>query len=93
MSDADLSGDGVPDLALESYSGGAHCCWTYYIISLGEKPRLIKQFDNERGAGFVRNRENRRVDIVTQDGASTILTTGATPARSLPTRCRNAVDQ
>lgn len=69
MADADLGGDGVRDLVLESYSGGAHCCWTYYVISQDEKPHLIAQFDNERDAGFVRNEENGRVDIVTQDGA------------------------
>lgn len=69
ISDADLAGDGVPDLVLESYSGGAHCCWTYYILSMGVDPHLVKQFDNERGAGFVRNENTGRVDIVTQDGA------------------------
>lgn len=69
MSDADVNGDGVQDLVLESFSGGAHCCWTYYIISLGEKPRLIKQFQNDRGAAFIRNEQNGCVDIVTQDAA------------------------
>lgn len=68
MADSDVNGDGVPDLVLESYSGGAHCCWTYYIISLGAKPHLIKQFDNERGVSFVHNAKNGRIDIVTQDG-------------------------
>ncbi len=69
LAETDLNGDGVPDSVLESYSGGAHCCWTYYIISQGEKPHLVAQFDNERGAGFARNETSGRVDIVTQDGA------------------------
>lgn len=68
MMDSDVNGDGVPDLVLESYSGGAHCCWTYYIISLGANPRLLTQFENERGAAFVRNVKNGRIDIETQDG-------------------------
>jgi len=34
----DVNGDGEPDAVLVSYSGGAHCCWTYHIISLGKKP-------------------------------------------------------
>jgi len=68
MAAGDVNGDGVPDLVLESYSGGAHCCWIYYVFSLGETPHLIKKFQNERGAGFIRNKVNGQVDIVTQDG-------------------------
>lgn len=30
----DLTGDGVPDLIVHDYSGGAHCCLTYYIFEL-----------------------------------------------------------
>jgi hypothetical protein len=28
----DYTGDGVPDLLLSAYSGGAHCCTTYYLF-------------------------------------------------------------
>jgi len=64
----DVNGDGIPDVVLEAYSGGAHCCWTYYIISLGSKPGLIKKFENNRDAAFFWNKENRRIEIVTLDG-------------------------
>jgi hypothetical protein len=33
----DIFGDGNTGLVLEGYSGGAHCCWTYSIIDLGER--------------------------------------------------------
>lgn len=65
----DVNGDGTPDIVLEGYSGGAHCCWTYHIISLGSTPGLLIQFENERGAGFVVNPETRRVEIHALDGA------------------------
>jgi hypothetical protein len=31
--DQDVNGDGAPDLVFEGYSGGAHCCWSYWIVS------------------------------------------------------------
>jgi hypothetical protein len=34
----DLTGDGVPELVLHDWSGGAHCCFTFYVFTLG--PRL-----------------------------------------------------
>jgi transglutaminase-like putative cysteine protease len=34
----DVNGDGYPDAVLVSFSGGAHCCWTYHIVSLGKNP-------------------------------------------------------
>ena len=39
--DADINGDGFPDVIIETYSGGAHCCFSTQVYSLGEKPILI----------------------------------------------------
>jgi hypothetical protein len=64
----DVNGDGSPDLVLEGYSGGAHCCWTYYIVSLGDQPGLLTKFENERGAGFVVNKNTGRMEIHALDG-------------------------
>lgn len=33
----DLTGDGVPELVLADWSGGAHCCFTYYVFALGPR--------------------------------------------------------
>lgn len=33
----DLDGDGTADLLVQSYSGGAHCCYSYTVFSLGGK--------------------------------------------------------
>lgn len=30
----DLTGDGTPDLLISEYTGGAHCCSNYYVLSL-----------------------------------------------------------
>lgn len=36
----DIDGDGVPDLLVYGYSGGAHCCFTTLHFSCGETPVL-----------------------------------------------------
>ena len=39
--DKDITGDGIPDLIVGSWTGGAHCCFDYRIFSLGPKFRLF----------------------------------------------------
>ena len=65
----DVNGDGVPDVVIYGYSGGAHCCWTYYVISLGGHPGLIVKFENERDAAFLKDEDTGRFYISTLDGA------------------------
>lgn len=40
----DLTGDGTPELLVTETSGGAHCCHTYRVISLGATPELLLEF-------------------------------------------------
>lgn len=51
----DITGDGVPDLIVSDYSGGAHCCTTYHILSLGawEVVTLQELDAGHAGAHFV----------------------------------------
>ncbi len=41
LTDDDINGDGNPDIIVESYTGGAHCCFVTQVYSLGEEPILI----------------------------------------------------
>ena len=41
----DLTGDGVPEVVVSSWSGGAHCCFSYLVVELGETPRLLAAVD------------------------------------------------
>lgn len=41
----DQTGDGIPDLVLSSWSGGAHCCLTVYLVQLGATVREVQVFD------------------------------------------------
>ena len=64
----DLDGDGAPELIFEGYSGGAHCCWTYWFVALGKIPGLIAKIENERGMDFRKGKDGA-YDIWTLDGA------------------------
>lgn len=65
----DINGDGRPDLVLEGYSGGAHCCWTYWIVSLAPSPRLAGKIFNETTLRFQDLEGDGKTEIVTRDGA------------------------
>ncbi len=43
---SDLNGDGAPEVVLDGYSGGLHCCYTYLVVSLGKKPKVLHTFAN-----------------------------------------------
>lgn len=66
---SDITGDAVPDLVLMNYSGGAHCCSTYYIFELGATLRVhelntrnwsirFKQLDDKPGLEILFNDDN-----------------------------------
>jgi len=65
----DINGDGYPDAVLVSFSGGAHCCTKYYFISLGNKPGLIRDFDNAQEALFRDLKGDGRMEILIRDGS------------------------
>ena len=41
----DITGDGIPDLIISMWSGGAHCCYSTYIFSLGEQFNKIDEIE------------------------------------------------
>jgi hypothetical protein len=60
----DLDGDAIPDLVVESYSGGAHCCYTFSVLRLGERPALLGQIEFENGASFDRRFVGNSVETI-----------------------------
>lgn len=38
----DLTGEGIPDLLISEWSGGAHCCYTFHLFQLGTEFRKIQ---------------------------------------------------
>jgi len=37
----DKTGDGIPDVMIQYFSGGAHCCFEMYFINLGETVQTV----------------------------------------------------
>jgi hypothetical protein len=37
----DINGDGLPDLVVSAWSGGAHCCYSSGVYSVGEDVRIL----------------------------------------------------
>ncbi len=68
ISGKDINGDGKPDAVFVGYSGGAHCCWTYWVLSLGDRPGLLNELSNQTAIGF-RETTDGHIDFWTGDGA------------------------
>jgi hypothetical protein len=41
----DVSGDGVPDVVVTGWSGGAHCCFTTWVYSVGPDLKLLAEIE------------------------------------------------
>jgi hypothetical protein len=64
----DISNDGNPDFIIEDYSGGAHCCWAYWIVSPGLKPAVVAVLSNQMPITFDTRWRGKQI-ISTEDGA------------------------
>ncbi|MFI4967279.1 MAG: hypothetical protein ACHQAU_01030 [Gammaproteobacteria bacterium] len=65
----DFSGEGIPELLISEWSGGAHCCYTFHLFRLGEsfsKIQDIPLLDADESA-FVRRPDVKGFVIATAD--------------------------
>ncbi|MBT3314003.1 MAG: VCBS repeat-containing protein [Anaerolineae bacterium] len=51
LTNTDINGDGYPEVIAESYSGGAHCCFSTHVYSLRETPTLILKTPESNASG------------------------------------------
>jgi hypothetical protein len=45
----DITGNGVPNLVVSEWSGGAHCCFVFHVYELGESFREVASIDAGHG--------------------------------------------
>ena len=41
----DITGRGIPNLVISEWTGGAHCCFSYYVFEMGDTFRQIAKLD------------------------------------------------
>lgn len=61
----DITGNGVPDLVLTEWTGGAHCCFIFHLFELGERPRYVQSINarHTAGADFVNLDADRALEF------------------------------
>jgi hypothetical protein len=64
----DITGDKIPELSFVGWSGGAHCCFTAYVIELSDIVSVLWNFNTEdSSAEFVDINEDGIMEIETSD--------------------------
>lgn len=65
----DIFGDGNSALVLEGFSGGAHCCYTYQLVDVAEKPVVLSPIENASPFFVFKDAASKQFRILTSDGA------------------------
>lgn len=45
----DLTGKGIPNLLISEWTGGAHCCFSFYLFEIGSEFRAVAKIDARHG--------------------------------------------
>ncbi len=68
LTGSDINGDGFPEVIIETYSGGAHCCFGTQVYSLRERLVLILQKpESNAGGSFQDLNDDGIYEYVTAD--------------------------
>jgi hypothetical protein len=68
LTGSDLNGDKIPDAVIETYSGGAHCCFGTQVYSLDTEPKLLlKKPESNTGGQFKDLNDDGILEFITYD--------------------------
>jgi hypothetical protein len=59
-----ITGNGMPDLVVGEWSGGAHCCMTYYVFELGDVFRQVATIEAEHGDVQFEDLDGNNIPVV-----------------------------
>jgi hypothetical protein len=64
----DITGEGNPDVVIETYSGGAHCCFSTIVYDLGPTPTEVLRTPESNCSGYFEDLDNDSVlEFITCD--------------------------
>ncbi len=65
----DITGDGIPDLVVSEWTGGAHCCFKFHIFEIGRTFKKIAVLDggDELGSHFEDINNDKKLEFITRD--------------------------
>jgi hypothetical protein len=64
----DITGAGKPNLVISDWTGGAHCCFTYYVFELNDDAKEIGRINADNGDGCrFQDEPDGKVDFVIND--------------------------
>jgi hypothetical protein len=89
---SDLTGEGQPCLVVSEWSGGAHCCRTYYIFQLGDTFRIIDKIEAEHGDVSFEDLDENGIPVIRMEDWSYAYAFGcfaSSPAPELILRYNN----
>jgi hypothetical protein len=69
VSGMDVNGGGKPDAVLETHPARGACCFNYYVVTLGDAPGLLRQFQTSVPLTFEDKLGDGKVEIWTHDFA------------------------
>jgi hypothetical protein len=59
-----ITGNGIPNLVVAEWSGGAHCCMTYYVFELGDVFRQVATIEAEHGDASFEDLDGNNIPVV-----------------------------
>ena len=59
-----ITGNGIPDLVVAEWSGGAHCCMTYYVFELGDTFRQVATIEAEHADASFDDLDGNNIPVV-----------------------------
>ena len=59
-----ITGNGIPDLVVAEWSGGAHCCMTYYVFELGDAFRQVATIEAEHADASFDDLDGNNIPVV-----------------------------